>query len=105
MDVLHINHEAFKKLTSQSDKAVLIDFWATWCGPCKNLAPELDALAKNHDDLIVAKIDVDDPANVQLAVSLGVDSIPAMFFYRNGKLEKRFVGYMTKAELETKLGI
>lgn len=105
MDVLHINHEAFKKLISQNEKAVLVDFWATWCGPCRSLGPELEALAAAHDDLIVAKVDVDDPANVQLASSLGVDSIPAMFFYRNGALEKRLVGYMTKDALETKLGL
>lgn len=105
MEVLHLNKESFAKLTSQSEKAVLIDFWASWCGPCMKLTPELEALAADHDDLIVGKINIEEPANTELAVSLGVNSIPALFFYRNGQLEKQLVGYMKKAELEAKLGL
>ena len=84
---------------------MLIDFWATWCGPCQSLTPELEKLAEECPDLIVGKINVEDAANVQLAASMGVNSIPAMFFYRNGKLEKELVGYMTKSELKKKLGL
>ncbi|MBO5722212.1 MAG: thioredoxin family protein [Lentisphaeria bacterium] len=105
MEVLHLNKESFAKLTSQSEKAVLIDFWATWCGPCVKLTPELEALAAAHDDLVVGKINIEDQENVELAVSLGVNSIPALFFYRNGKLEKQLVGFMKKADLEAKLGL
>ena len=105
MNVLHINPEAFAKLTTQKDKAVLVDFWATWCGPCQKLGPELEALAAAHENLIVAKVNVDEPENVQLAASLGINSIPALFFYRNGVLEKQLVGYMTKADLECKLSL
>lgn len=105
MEVLHLNKESFAKLTSQSEKAVLIDFWATWCGPCMKLTPELEALAAAHDDLIVGKISIEDPANAELAVSLGVNAIPALFFYRNGQLEKQLTGYMKKADLEAKLGL
>jgi thioredoxin 1 len=79
MEVLHINKEAFEKLTSQSEKAVLIDFWATWCGPCQKLTPELEKLAAECPDLIIGKISVEDAENVQLAASLGVNSIPALF--------------------------
>ena len=105
MEVLHLNKESFAKLTSQSEKAVLIDFWASWCGPCMKLTPELEALAADHDDLIVGKINIEEPANTELAVSLGVNSIPALFFYHNGQLEKQLVGSMKKAELEAKLGL
>ena len=105
MEVLHLNKESFEKLTSQTGKAVLIDFWATWCGPCMKLTPELEALAAEHDELIVGKINIEDQANVDLAVSLGVNTIPALFFYRNGQLEKQLVGYMKKADLEAKLGL
>ena len=105
MEVLHLNKESFTKLTSQSEKAVLIDFWATWCGPCVKLTPELEALAAAHDDLVVGKINIEDQENVELAVSLGVNSIPALFFYRDGKLVKQLVGFMKKSELESKLGL
>lgn len=105
MEVLHLDPESFKKLTAQTEKAVLIDFWATWCGPCQKLGPELEALASEHDDLIVGKVNVDDAANVQLAVSLQVNVIPALFFYRNGKLVKQLVGYRSKADLAAELGL
>ena len=103
MEVLHLNQESFEKLTTQSEKPVLIDFWATWCGPCQKLGPELEALAAECDDIIIGKVDVD--AYPQPAVALGVNTIPALFFYRNGKIEKKLVGCMTKDELKAKLGL
>lgn len=105
MEVLHLNAESFKKLTAQSGKAVLIDFWATWCGPCQKLTPELEMLAAEHEDLIVGKVNVDDPGNVQLAAALGVNVIPALFFYRDGKLVKQLTGYRDKAALAAELGL
>ena len=103
MEVLHLNQESFDKLTQQSEKPVLIDFWATWCGPCQKLGPELEALAAECNDIIIGKVDVD--SYPQIAVALGVNTIPALFFYRTGKIEKNFVGYMKKDELKKRLGI
>ena len=105
MAVLHLNKESFEKLTGQSEKAVLIDFWATWCGPCQSLTPVLEELSEEFPQLIIGKVNVEDAENVQLAASMGVNSIPAMFFYRNGKLEKELIGFMTKDELKKKLGL
>ncbi|MBE6365006.1 MAG: thioredoxin family protein [Lentisphaerae bacterium] len=105
MAVLHLNKESFEKLTRQQAQPVLIDFWATWCGPCQKLTPELEALSADYPELIVGKINVEDAENIQLAASLGVNSIPALFFYRNGKLEKQLVGFTTKDDLARKLGL
>ena len=105
MEVLHLNRASFDKLVHQQEKPVLVDFWATWCGPCQKLAPELEALAASHPEIIVGKVNVEDPDNVQLAASMGVNSIPALFFYRDGRPAKQLVGYMTAAELEKKLGL
>lgn len=105
MEILHLNKASFEKLTAQSERAVLIDFWATWCGPCQKLTPELEKLAEEFPDLIIGKISVEDAENVQLAASMGVNSIPALFFYRNGKLEKQLLGYMTKEQLKERLAL
>ena len=105
MEILHLNKESFEKLTTQSEKAVLIDFWATWCGPCQKLTPELEKLSQEFPELIIGKISVEDQENVQLAASLGVNSIPALFFYRNGQLEKQLGGYMSKDQLKSQLGL
>jgi thioredoxin 1 len=103
MEVLHLNKESFEKLTAQTEKAVLIDFWAEWCGPCQMLGPQLEALAAEHDELIIGKVDVSEYGDI--AVEMGVSSIPALFFYRNGKLEKSLIGYMDKDTLVAKLGL
>lgn len=102
MDILHIDQKAFDKLMSQ-EKPVVVDFWATWCGPCMKLGPVLEELAAERDDIIVAKVDVDQ--HPEFAASLGIDSIPAVFLFRQGKELKRLVGFMDKKTLIAKLGI
>ena len=105
MGVLHLNKTSFDQLVSQTEKPVLIDFWATWCGPCQKLTPELEKLAEEHPELIVGKVNVEDAENVQIAANLGVNAIPALFFYRNGQLVKQLVGFMTKDQLAAQLGL
>ena len=103
MEVLHLNQESYEKLTAQSEKAVLVDFGATWCGPCQMLAPELDKFAVEHGDIIVGKIDVDECRD--LAISLGINTVPTLFFFRNGKMEQKLVGYMSADSLAKKLNL
>ena len=103
MEVLHLNQESFEKLTNQNEKAVLIDFGATWCGPCQMLAPELDKLAAAHPEIIVGKVDVDECRD--LAINLGINTVPTLFFFRNGEMAQKLVGYMSADDLAKKLGL
>ena len=102
MDILHIDKAAFDKLTLQ-DKPVVVDFWASWCGPCMKLGKVLEELASERNDIIIAKVDVDQ--NAEFAASFGIDAIPAVFLFKNGVEVKRVVGFMDKAALCKKLGI
>ena len=102
MDVLHIDRAAFEKLSRQ-EKPVVVDFWATWCGPCMKLGPVLEEIASERNDVIVAKVDVDQ--NPELAAEFGIDAIPAVFCFRGGKECARAVGFMDKATLLKKLGL
>lgn len=92
----------FEKEVLQSDRAVLIDFWATWCGPCKMLSPVIEEIANERSDVKVCKVNVDDEP--ELAVQFGVASIPMLVLMKNGKIEKTSVGYRPKSEVEAMLG-
>ena len=103
MEVVHLNGESLKKLAEQKEKAVLIDFWAQWCGPCCRLAPVLEEFAAKHPEVIVGKVDVDE--HPDLAAEWNVDTIPALFFLRAGAVEKRLSGLMSCEALEKQLGM
>ena len=84
MNVLHLNKESFEKLTSQTGKAVLVDFWATWCGPCKMIAPVIEEIARENSDIKVCKVDVDNEP--ELANAFSIMSIPTLVVMKNGKV-------------------
>ena len=92
MAVIHFSKEGFDKAVAQGSP-MLVDFWASWCGPCKMLAPTVDKLAEKYDGkVIVGKVDVDEEQ--ELARQFGVMSIPTVVFLKNGKEFDRKVGVM-----------
>ena len=94
-----INENNFEEEVLKSDIPVLVDFWATWCGPCKMLAPVIEAIAKDHEgELKVCKADVDD--NGELAEKYGISSIPTVILFKNGEAVKRSVGSKSRGEME-----
>ena len=97
MAVLHINKENFDNEVLRSDKTVLVDFWATWCGPCKMLAPILDEVANERPDIKVCKIDVDEQP--ELASQYGIMSIPTLMVVKDGKIVSQSTGARPKAQI------
>ena len=95
MSVLHLNESEFNEKVAGSSVA-MVDFWATWCGPCKMLAPVIEDIGKKYDGkAVVAKVDVDE--NQSLAAKYGVMSIPTVIFFKDGKEIDRKVGVMPPA--------
>lgn len=99
---MELTKENFQTEVIDSDVPVLVDFWATWCGPCRAVAPIIDELAAEYEGkLKVGKVDVD--AEQQLAGDFGVRSIPTLLIFNGGKLAEQLVGAVPKSELVDKL--
>lgn len=99
---LHVTDEAFEKTVLKSEKPVIVDFWAPWCGPCKIIAPILDKVAKDYEGkIIVAKVNTDE--NHEWASRYGIQGIPTMLFISNGKIIHRQVGAVPEAVLRDAL--
>ena len=97
-NTVDVTDDTFDQEVLQSDKTVVVDFWATWCGPCKMVAPVLDEIAGEHGDKItVAKLDID--KNPDTARGYQIMSIPAMIVFQGGKAVKQIVGAKPKAAL------
>ena len=101
MEILHVTEANFDSQVLQADKPVLVDFWATWCGPCQMQAPILEELAKERDDVIIAKVDVDQ--NPNLAQKYRVMSIHMLAVFKNGQPVVSAVGLQNKATLNEML--
>ena len=101
MEILHVTEANFDSQVLQADKPVLVDFWATWCGPCQMQALILEELAKERDDVIIAKVDVDQ--NPNLAQKYRVMSIPMLAVFKNGQPVVSAVGLQNKETLNEML--
>jgi thioredoxin 1 len=97
-----VTDATFQSEVLDSDKTIMVDFWAEWCGPCRAVSPILDAIAAEHSDkLSIVKLNVDD--NPQTAMKYGITSIPAMKVYRGGEVVKTVIGAKPKPALEADL--
>lgn len=97
MSVVHITSENFEAEVLQSDKPVLLDFFATWCGPCKMVAPIIDEIAEERQDIKVCKLDVDQASDI--AIRYKVASIPTLMVFVNGEVVNQALGAMPKNKI------
>jgi len=93
-----ITTNEFENEVLNSKETVIVDFFATWCGPCKMLAPVLDEFNEKHPDIKIVKVDVDE--ETPLAIKFGVASIPTLILFKNGEAVKTTLGYQTLDQLE-----
>ena len=101
MSVLHITKDTFEAEVMSSEKPVLLDFYATWCGPCKMISPIIDELSEEMTDVRFFKLDVDE--NPDVPGAFGIMSIPTILVFNNGILVNKVVGFLPKAALKTEI--
>lgn len=92
-----VTSQNFNEIVENSNKTVILDFWATWCGPCKMIAPIIEEIANERDDIIVGKVNVDEEA--ELCIKFGIVSIPTIIVFKNGEIYNKTVGYCSKEEI------
>jgi len=97
-----VTDATFEQMIVNSDKPAVVDFWAVWCGPCRIIAPHIEALADEYDGrAVIAKLDVDNNRNT--AIKFGIQSIPTLLFFKDGKIADRVIGAVDKRVLTEKL--
>ena len=101
MAELILNNLNFEEKVLRSEKPVIVDFYADWCGPCRMLAPVIAGIAAEHDEISVGKVNVDE--NPELAYKYGIESIPAVFLFKDGAVAAKSIGFKPKAALEQAL--
>ena len=97
MKEIDLTYNDFDSVVMESDKPVLVDFWATWCGPCRMLGPVIAQIAEEREDIKVCKVNVDDEP--ELARMFNVMNIPTVLVFKNGELKDRSVGFKPKQQI------
>ena len=98
MKEIRLQKNNFRENVADRKGLVLVDFWASWCGPCKMLAPIIAQIAEENEDIVVGKVNVDEEP--ELAQAFGIQSIPTVILFKDGKPVKQSIGYTSKDNLE-----
>lgn len=97
-NIVEITDDNFEQTVLQSDKLVVVDFWAEWCGPCRMVGPILEELANENTNIVIGKMNVDE--NPEVPTQMGIRNIPTLLFFKQGKIVNKFVGATSKSEYQ-----
>jgi thioredoxin 1 len=103
MAQIQVTKANFEERVLRSEKPVLLDFWAPWCGPCKLIAPIVEEIAEQNDSIVLGKVNVDE--EMDLAVRFGIASIPTLVVIKNGEAAGKLIGYRPKEDILKLLGL
>ena len=103
MTIVELNPQSFSEMIRKP--LVLVDFYATWCGPCRNMGKELEKFAVEHPEIAIGKVNIENEENRELTTQYDVSTIPSLFLFRNGDMEKHLSGFFSSRALAEKLGL